>query len=104
MYAIVLDGGRQYRVIEGQQIDVDYREVADGSELTFDQVLAVSGEQGLTVGKPVIAGARVTAEVIGLAKGEKIYVQKFRRRKNYRRRTGHRQWYTRVRINKIQSA
>jgi len=104
MYAIVLDGGRQYRVIEGQQIDVDFREVAKGSELTFDKVLAVSGGQGLVVGQPVVAGARVTAEVIGPAKGEKIYIQKFRRRKNYRRRTGHRQLYTRVRISKILSA
>ena len=104
MYAIVLDGGRQYRVIEGQQIDVDYREATKGSELTFDQVLAVSGEQGLVVGKPVVTGARVTAEVLGPAKGEKVYIQKFRRRKNYRRRTGHRQLYIRVRINKIQNA
>lgn len=104
MYAIVLDGGRQYRVIEGQQIDVDYREAAKGSELKFERILAVSGEQGLVVGKPTVAGASVTAEVIGPAKGEKIYVQKFRRRKNYRRRTGHRQLYTRIRISKIQSA
>jgi len=104
MYAIVLDGGRQYRVIEGQQLDVDFRDATTGSELTFDKVLAVSGEQGLVVGRPVVAGARVTAEVLGPAKGEKIYVQKFRRRKNYRRRTGHRQLYIRVRISKILSA
>lgn len=101
MYAIVLDGGRQYRVEEGQQIDVDFREAEAGSEITLDKVLAVTGPQGLVIGQPIVAGARVTAEVIGDAKGEKIYVQKFRRRKNYRRRTGHRQHYTRLRISKI---
>lgn len=101
MYAIVLDGGRQYRVEEGQMIDVDYRDAVKGSEVTFDQVLAVSADSGLKVGQPTVDGARVMAEVLGAAKGEKIYVQKFRRRKNYRRRTGHRQLYTRVRISKI---
>ena len=104
MYAIIADGGRQYRVEEGQELDIDYREAATkGDELEFGRVLAVSGDNGVQVGPGTVEGARVTAEVLGVQQGEKIYVQKFRRRKNYRRRTGHRQLYTRVRISKIES-
>lgn len=101
MYAIIVDGGRQYRVEEGQQLDVDYRELSAGTELQFDRVLAVSGDGGLKLGKPVVEGASVSAEVLGVRLGEKLTVQKLRRRKNSRRRTGHRQMYTTVRINKI---
>ena len=104
MYAIIADGGRQYRVEEGQELDIDYREAATkGDELEFGRVLAVSGEEGLQLGQPQVGGAKVTAEVLGVQQGPKIFVQKLRRRKNYRRRTGHRQLYTRVRINKIES-
>lgn len=101
MYAIISDGGRQYRVEEGQELEVDYRDVAKGEEMTFGRVLAVSGDGGLQLGKPTVDGASVVAEVIGPTQGEKIYVQKFRRRKTFRRRTGHRQMYTKVRISKI---
>lgn len=101
MYAIILDGGRQYRVEEGQQLDVDYREAAKGSELQFERVLAVANDEGLKLGKPMVDGAAVSAEVLGVRLGDKISVQKLRRRKNSRRRTGHRQMYTTVRINKI---
>jgi large subunit ribosomal protein L21 len=103
MYAIIADGGRQYKVTEGQELEIDYRDIASGEELTFDQVLAVSGDDGLVLGKPQVAGASVTAEVLGPAKGEKLVVQKIRRRKTYRRRTGHRQLYTKVKISKIVS-
>ena len=101
MYAIITDGSRQYKVEEGQELDVDYRDVPAGEELTFDRILAVSGDDGLKLGKPTVEGATVTAEVIGPIKGEKLYIQKFRRRKNSRSRTGHRQIYTRVKISKI---
>jgi large subunit ribosomal protein L21 len=101
MYAIIADGGRQYKVEEGQELEVDWRDVPTGEQVTFDKVLAVSGDAGLTVGKPAVAGASVTAEVLGPEIGDKIYVQKFRRRKTYRRRTGHRQVFTKVRISKI---
>lgn len=104
MYAIIADGGRQYRVEEGQEIDLDLRDAAEGSEVTFDRVLAVSAEAGFQLGKPTVAGATVTATVLGTTRGPKVSIQKFRRRKNYRRRTGHRQSFTRVRIGKIQSA
>jgi len=104
MYAIISDGGRQYRVAEGQEIDVDYRDIAKGEEYRFDRVLAVSNEGDLTLGAPAIDGASVTATIVGVEQGKKIFIQKFRRRKTYRRRTGHRQLYTRVRIGKIELA
>ena len=105
MYAIIADGGRQYRVEEGQELVVDYRDIPQGQEIQFDRVLAIADEGGgITIGKPTVNGALVTAEVIGPMRGEKIYIQKFRRRKNERRRTGHRQIHTTVRIAKIQTA
>jgi large subunit ribosomal protein L21 len=105
MYAIIADSGRQYRVQEGQELDIDYRQAASrGDELEFDRVLAVAGEEGLQLGQPALEGVKVTAEVLGVQQGAKIHVQKLRRRKGYRRKTGHRQLYIRVRINKIQTA
>lgn len=103
MYAIIATDGRQYKVEEGQEIQVDLRdEVKEGDTVTFDRILLVSGgEGGVKLGQPVVAGASVTAEVLGLEMGDKVYIQKMRRRKNFRRRTGHRQMYTRVRINQI---
>lgn len=101
MYAIIVDGGRQYRVEPGMELVVDYRDVPQGENLLFGKVLAVGGESGLKLGTPTVEGAQVTAEVLGPQQGEKLYIQKFRRRKKYRRRTGHRQLYTRVRIESI---
>lgn len=101
MYAIIVDGGHQYKVEEGQEVDLDYRDVAKGSQLTFERVLAVSGDGGLTLGAPTVSGASVQAEVVGVQLGEKVFIQKFRRRKNFRRRTGHRQMFTRVKVSKI---
>jgi large subunit ribosomal protein L21 len=102
MYAIFVDGGRQYKVSEGQTLDLDYRDVPSGETLTLDRVLCVSNGSSVKLGAPNVEGAVVSAEVIGPQKGDKIYIQKFRRRKNFRRRTGHRQLYTRVRISKIE--
>ena len=102
MYAIIIDGGRQYRVEPGQRLDIDLRNgIAAGDTLEFGQVLAIGGDEGLRLGSPSIDGAKVTAKVIGEKKGEKIYVEKFRRRKDYHRRTGHRQRYTRIEISEI---
>ena len=101
MYAIIVDGGRQYRVEPGMEVDVDYRDIPQGENLTFEKVLAVSGDEGMKLGSPTVDGATVTASVIGPALDKNVYVQKFRRRKNSRRRTGHRQINTRVRIEKI---
>ena len=102
MYAIISDGGRQHKVEEGQQLTIDYRDVPAGESVTFDRVLAVSdGDGDVKLGTPTVEGASVTAEVIGPEKGEKLVVQKIRRRKNSRRKTGHRSIYTRVKITKI---
>ena len=102
MYAIIADGGRQYKVEEGQEVEVDFRELAkEGDELTCDRVLAVGGGGEVKVGTPQVEGVSVSAEVLGVAFGDKLTIQKFRKRKNSRRRTGHRQMHTRVRINKI---
>ena len=101
MYAIIVDGGRQYRVEPGMEVDVDFRDVPQGETLTFEKVLAVSGDAGLKLGSPTVSGATVTASVLGPSMDKKIYIQKFRRRKNSKRRTGHRQINTRVRIEKI---
>jgi large subunit ribosomal protein L21 len=103
MYAIVTDGAKQLKVEEGQVIDIDYRDVPPGESITFDRVLALGGgEGGARIGQPVLAGVSVTAEILGPTQGPKLVVQKFRRRKNSRRRTGHRQLHTQVKIGSIQ--
>ena len=101
MYAIIADGAHQYKVEEGQILEIDFRDLEPGSELTFDRVLAVSSEAGFKLGKPTVAGASVTAKVIEDTQGEKLYTVKFRRRKNSKRRTGHRQKYVKVQISTI---
>ena len=104
MYAIIEDSGQQFKVEEGQEINIDYREISSGTELKFSRVLAFRNGEVFKLGQPVLAAAAVTAEVLGVVQGPKLVVQKFRRRKNYRRRTGHRQLYTRVKIHKIEVA
>ena len=101
MYAIISEGGRQFKVEEGQQLDIDYRDLPAGEQVVFDRVLACQDDETLKVGQPVLEGVTVTAEVLSLAQGPKLVIQKARRRKNSRRKTGHRQLYTRVKINKI---
>ena len=103
MYAIIDDNGRQYKVEEGQELVVDYRDTPRGTAIAFDRVLAVSSESGVKVGQPTVDGASVSAEVLGVEQAEKLIVQKLRRRKNSRRKTGHRQIHTKVRINKIET-
>lgn len=102
MYAIISDGGRQLKVVEGEEVTIDYRDVPAGEKLTFDRVLAVSNGSGdLKLGGPLVSGASVVAEVLGPEHGPKLVVQKMRRRKNFRKKTGHRSLFTTVRISKI---
>jgi large subunit ribosomal protein L21 len=101
MYAIISDGCRQYRVEEGQELVIDYRDMPAGEKVTFDKVLAVGGDGDAKLGGPHVQGASVEAEVLGPEKGEKLVIQKMRRRKNFRRKTGCRQLFTRVRVGKI---
>lgn len=102
MYAIIdIDGHRQYKVQAGQELEIDYRGVEQGAELVFDKVVACSDGSKLTLGSPFVSGAKVTAKVLGTFQGDKVVIQKFRRRKNFRRKTGHRQFFTRVQIGDI---
>jgi large subunit ribosomal protein L21 len=101
MYAIVSDGNRQYKVEEGQELNVDYRGVPAGEKFTFERVLAVGGNGDAKLGSPLVSGASVTAEVLGPAQGDKHVIQKLRRRKNFRKKTGFRAMHTRVKIAKI---
>ncbi|HIC22934.1 MAG TPA: 50S ribosomal protein L21 [Planctomycetes bacterium] len=102
MHAIIRDGGRQYRVQEGEILFVDLRDVEPGSTIQFTEVLAIeSGPGEFACGTPLVDGALVEAEVLGEAKGPKVIFHRFRRRKNSHSRKGHRQRYTKVRIDKI---
>jgi large subunit ribosomal protein L21 len=102
MYAVIAASGRQIKVVEGQELEIDYRvDAKPGDSLSFDRVVAYSDGSSLKLGEPTLSGATVTAKVIGVEAGPKIVIQKFRRRKTMRRRTGHRQMLTRVRIDKI---
>ena len=103
MYAIIEDSGQQFRVCEGDVLDVDLRESGEpAKEIAFDRVLLISDEGNVKVGTPLVAGAKVLAEVVDeQAKGAKIYIYRWRRRKASRRKTGHRQKYLRVRVTKI---
>jgi len=101
MYAVIETGGKQYRVSEGDAINVERLPSQVGDKIEFDQVLLVSGEQGLTIGQPVVEGAKVVARVEGEGRGRKILVWKYRPKQRYRRRQGHRQAYTRLRIERI---
>jgi large subunit ribosomal protein L21 len=102
MEAIIRDGSRQFRVQEGLTIDVDYRDAEPGTDLEFGEVLYLSGEGGLVhFGQPVVEGAKVVGKVLGTVKGPKLVVTQFRRRKDSRTRTGHRELYTQVHIEKI---
>ena len=105
MYAVIEDGSHQYRVEKGMVLDVDYREeLQPGDEVVFERVLLCRSEDGVQVGQPHVQEARVVALVVEHVKGPKIYVEKFKRRKNYRRRRGHRQRATRVVIETIEVA
>jgi large subunit ribosomal protein L21 len=102
MYAIISADGRQIKVEEGQELDIDLRDASVGDQVKFDRVLACRYDSEFKVGQPVLEGASVTAEVLAVVPGPKLVIQKARRRKTYRRKTGHRQLYTRVKIGKIE--
>ena len=102
MYAIIQDGGHQYRVEKGQRLRLQLKDAAEGSTLTFDRVRLVAGEGEPRVGSPWVEGARVEARVLrSEVKGRKIHVRTFRRRKGTHRHLGHRQRYTEVEIVEI---
>ena len=101
MYAVTETGGKQYRVSEGDAISVEKLPYEVGDEVEFERVLLVSGKEGVTIGPPIVKGAKVVATVEAEGRGRKILVWKYRPKQRYRRRQGHRQAYTRLRIEKI---
>lgn len=103
MYAIVRIAGRQYRVVPGEFIDVDRLHQEKGSEIVLNDVLLIADGSNTRVGQPNVAGVSVTATVEEQFRGEKLIVFKYRQRTSYRRKRGHRQYHTRLRINKINS-
>ena len=100
MYAVFKTGGKQYRVAQGDKLRVEKLPGNVGDAVTFDQVLMVGGD-ALKLGKPLVGGAKVEAKIVGQGLGRKLVVFKFRRRKNYRRKTGHRQPFTALEITSI---
>lgn len=100
-YAIIRTGGRQFRVAEGDTVDVDLLDVKVGKSATFGDVLMFADGKSVTQGNPVIAGAKVTAEVLEQRKDKKVIAFKYRRRKGYHRTVGHRRKLTRVKIKSI---
>ncbi|MFZ5352939.1 MAG: 50S ribosomal protein L21 [Bacillota bacterium] len=101
MYAIIKTGGKQYRVNEGDVITVEKLNVASGEKVMFEEVLAVSKDGELKIGAPVVSGARVEATVMQEGKSKKIIVFKYKPKKDYRKKQGHRQPFTKVKIDKI---
>jgi large subunit ribosomal protein L21 len=104
LYAIIQKKSRQTVVREGEvvQIDLD-QELEPGQKVTFDEVLLVGHEGNIKVGKPLLSGATVSGEVVGVSRGPKLVVFRFKRRKNHRKKRGHRQSYTQVKITSIQA-
>ena len=101
MYAIFKDGGHQYKAEVGRKMYVELRDVKEGDTIVFDEVLLLVSGDDVTVGQPTVEGAKVETKVLGEVKGPKVVIRWFRRRKNSRRKNGHRQRYTLVEVEKI---
>jgi large subunit ribosomal protein L21 len=102
-YAVIVTGGKQYKVAPGEYLKIEKLEVATGESVTFDRVLLVANGDDVNIGAPVVAGATVVAEVISQGRHDKVRIIKFRRRKHHMKRMGHRQWYTEIKITGIQA-
>ncbi len=101
MYAVIQSGGKQHRVVEGETLKVELLKAETGATITFDDVLMVVNGDNIQIGAPVVAGAKVPAEVVGHGRHDKIRIIKMRRRKHYRKQQGHRQWFTELKITGI---
>jgi len=101
MYAIIETGGKQYRVEEGQILKVEKLNTEPGNEVSINKVLLVKNDDNIITGNPIVENVKVIAEVLETAKDKKIIVFKYKRRKNYRRKKGHRQWYSKIKIKEI---
>ena len=103
MYAVIVTGGKQYKVAEGEFLKVEKLELATGESFTLDRVLLIANGDDVKIGAPVVDGAKVTAEVVSQGRHDKIRIIKFRRRKHHMKRQGHRQWFTEIKITGIQA-
>jgi len=103
MYAVVLTGGKQYRVQEGDVLFVEKLNAEVETTIELNEILAVGKEEGLVVGKPLVEGAKVVAKVLAQGKAKKIVVFKYKRKLDYRKKQGHRQSYTKIQIEKIEA-
>ncbi len=101
MFAVFKSGGKQHRVSEGEIVRLERLDAEPGASVDFDEVLLVGDGDNVSIGAPLLAGFKITAEVLGHDRGDKVRIIKFRRRKHYMRHAGHRQWYTDVRITQI---
>ena len=104
MYAVFKTGGKQYRASKGDTLKIEKLDAAEGDSIEFDQVFMVGEGDNVKVGAPLVSGSKVKAKVLIQAKDKKVDVIKFRRRQNYRRTMGHRQWFTLVEITGITGA
>ena len=102
MYAIIETGGKQYKVAEGEMVKVEKLEAGVGDKITLDQVLMIGDDNGSKIGNPLVEGAKITAAVLEQGRGKKIVVYKYKKRKNERKKQGHRQAYTQLLIEKIE--
>ena len=103
IYAIIETGGKQYRVTQGQTVDVDNLNIIEGDAVELNKVLVIGDEKKATIGKPSIEGAKVTATSQGTVRGDKIIVYKFKSKVRFRKKTGHHQLFTRLAIDKIEA-
>ena len=101
MYAVIKTGGKQYRVAQGDKLRVEKLAGNVGDTVTLGEVLLVGAGDGVKVGTPVVSGAKVEAKIVAQDRGPKVIIFKFRRRKNYRRKTGHRQPFTALEITSV---
>jgi large subunit ribosomal protein L21 len=104
MYAVVLTGGKQHQVSQGDVLCVELlKDAEQGATVEFDKVLMVADGDQVKVGTPYVEGCKVEAEVVAIQGGEKVTITKFRRRKHFQKVTGHRQWYTQVKVTAIKA-
>ncbi|MFT5929884.1 MAG: large subunit ribosomal protein L21 [Oceanospirillaceae bacterium] len=101
MYAVIVSGGKQHRVEEGETLKLEKLNIEVGASVDFDRVLLVVNGEDVKIGAPVVEGAKVSAEIVSHGRGKKVRIMKFKRRKHHMKQMGHRQWFTEVKITGI---
>jgi large subunit ribosomal protein L21 len=101
MYAVIVSGGKQHRVEEGEILKLEKLNIEVGANVDFDRVLLVVNGEDVKIGAPVVKGANVSAEIVSHGRGKKVRIMKFKRRKHHMKQMGHRQWFTEVKITGI---